>query len=371
MADKPTGNLTKYILKNSKNNEKNLKYDFMPALLEIIERPSHIAGRVIVIAIATLLVFAIIWASIAKIDVVINGSGYVTTALEESSVSAQTGGIIKTVNAASGDYVAKGDVLIQLDTSETEISIKQLEETLALLEVQKKVAEMYVEDVNAIINVDEYPIEHQYAVKKLVYENETVKLQLNNYPSSADSIKLQYESGLVELLYELTHNITVYEEELELQRLAYEKLSIKAPVSGYILTSEAVYVGQMIQSLQPLFVIIPSDSEYIFEGYIDNKDISSVKVGDMVQIKLQAYSYSDYGAVEGEIVYISPSVITNDANQSVYEIQVKIDEENCHKDIEFISGMAGSIEVNVGKRSVMDYFLEPILGSLDKSLKEK
>lgn len=371
MANKPTGNLTKYILKNSKNNEKNLKYDFMPALLEIIERPSHIAGRVIVIAISALLVFAIVWATLAKIDVVINGSGYITTALGESAVSAQTGGVIKTVNAVEGDYVTKGDVLIQLDTSETEIAITQLEETLALLEVQKKVAEMYLEDVNAIINADEYPIEHQYAVNKLMYENETVKLQLNAYPSSADSIKLQYESGLNELLYELTHNITVCEEELELQKLSLEKLSIKAPISGYILTSESVYVGQLVQSQQPLFVITPSDSEYVFEGYIENKDISAVEVGDTVHIKLQAYSYSDYGAVEGEIIYVSPSAITNASNQSVYEVWVQIDEENCHEDIELISGMAGSVEVKIGKRSVMDYFLEPIIGSLDKSLKEK
>lgn len=371
MAEKPTGNLTKYILKNSKNNEKTLKYDFMPALLEIIERPSHIAGRVIVIAISVLLVLILIWAVLAKIDVVINGSGCITTVIGESVVSAKSSGVIKSINAVEGDYVTKGDVLIQLDTSETEIAITQLEETLTLLEAQKKVAQMYMEDVNAIINVDEYPIEHQYAVKKLMYENETVKLQLNNYPSSADSIKLQYESGLNELLYEFTHNITVCEEELELQKLSLEKLSIKAPISGYILTSESVYVDQMVQSQQTLFVITPDDSEYVFEGYIENKDISSVEVGDTVQIKLQAYPYSDYGAVQGEIIYISPSVITNASNQSVYEVKVQIDEENCHDDIEFISGMTGSIEVNIGKRSVMDYFLEPILGSLDKSLKEK
>ena len=60
MADKSIGKLSKYILKNGKNKDKNLKYDFMPSLLEIIERPTHVAGKIIVVAIASLLVVALV-----------------------------------------------------------------------------------------------------------------------------------------------------------------------------------------------------------------------------------------------------------------------------------------------------------------------
>jgi len=35
-----------------------------------------------------------------------------------------------------------------------------------------------------------------------------------------------------------------------------------------------------------------------------------------------------------------------------------------------MSGLSGTVEVNVGQRRVLDYFLEPILGELNKSLKE-
>lgn len=54
-----------------------------------------------------------------------------------------------------------------------------------------------------------------------------------------------------------------------------------------------------------------------------------------------------------------------------YEIWVDIDESGCNNAIKLMSGMTGNVEVKVGKRSVMDYFLEPILGSVDRSLKEK
>ena len=63
--------LTEYVLKHSKNKDKELKYDFMPSLLEIIERPAHKAGTVIILGVFTLMIAAVIWACLSKIDVVV------------------------------------------------------------------------------------------------------------------------------------------------------------------------------------------------------------------------------------------------------------------------------------------------------------
>ena len=49
----------------------------MPSLLEIIERPAHKAGTVIIVGIFTLLIGVIIWACVSEIDVVITASGSV------------------------------------------------------------------------------------------------------------------------------------------------------------------------------------------------------------------------------------------------------------------------------------------------------
>ena len=42
--------MTEYILKHSRKKDKELKYDFMPSFLEIIERPAHKAGTVIILS---------------------------------------------------------------------------------------------------------------------------------------------------------------------------------------------------------------------------------------------------------------------------------------------------------------------------------
>ena len=43
-----------YVLKHSNKRDNELKYDFMPSMLEIIERPAHKAGAVIILGIITM-----------------------------------------------------------------------------------------------------------------------------------------------------------------------------------------------------------------------------------------------------------------------------------------------------------------------------
>ena len=69
--------LTDYLRKYRQQKDRTLKYDFMPSLLEIVERPAHIAGKWIIIFISFLLVIVLLWASFSKIDVVLVGTGEV------------------------------------------------------------------------------------------------------------------------------------------------------------------------------------------------------------------------------------------------------------------------------------------------------
>lgn len=72
-----------------------------------------------------------------------------------------------------------------------------------------------------------------------------------------------------------------------------------------------------------------------------------------------------------KIHIVNPVVISKEGNGNMYEVIINIDENSIHKDIHLKSGLTGSIEVDIGKRTVLDYFLEPVIGELSKSMKEK
>lgn len=370
MADKSVGNLAKYILKNNKNKDKNLKYDFMPSLLEIIERPSHVAGKVIVVAIASLLVVAVAWAALARIDIVVSGSGLVVTESDMGAVAAKNSGVVKKLHVSEGDYVKEGDTLLELDSSEIDLEIHRLENELDFLKVQREIVLKYVSDVNAQIHVEDYHEKYKYIINDIIYANRMYKMQAEQSYLDAELLKIQYLANLSEELTVIEERIREYEDELEKQQIILTGMVIKAQTSGYILSSSVSYEGQVVTGYEELFTIVPDSSIYVFEGYVADKDISDVSVGDEVQIKLQAYSFSDYGAVVGIVSYISPSTLSLEGLGNVYTVKVEIDEKLLHEDIKLKSGLSGTMEINVGKRTVLDYFLEPIIGELDESLKE-
>lgn len=369
MADKSS--LKRYILKNSRTKERNLKYDFMPSLLEIIERPAHVAGKVIIIAITALLIVAVVWSYFAKIDIVVSGSGAIVTEADKGVVTALSGGVVEKLYVAEGDYVKSGDVLLKLDTSELDLNISQIEDQLDFLRVQRDVTARFMADANAEVYVDDYDEKYRHVVNDIIYENDIYRLQADQTVSGSEMLDIQYQASLNEELLSIDEKIRSYEEQLERYKLSLENMVIEAPVSGYVLSSSVSYEGQVISGMQEVFIIVPDDSKYVFEGYISDKDIADISVGDSVQIKLQSYSYSDYGAVTGTLSYISPSSINIEGTGNVYKVNVEIDEKLLNKDVHLVSGLSGTMEINVGKRRILDYFLDPILGSLDNSLKEK
>lgn len=125
----------------------------------------------------------------------------------------------------------------------------------------------------------------------------------------------------------------------------------------------------MLSSVQQIATIVPADSPIEMVFYVKNMDIADIKVGMEAEIKLEAYPYNKYGTVKGTLKYISPSSFNSEQLGSVY--LVKLDVDNSNPNINVMSGLSGSVEVKIGKQSVMRYFLDPIMKGFWESLKEK
>lgn len=87
-----------YVLRHSSSHDNELKYDFMPSMLEIIERPAHKAGAVIILGIFTLLIAAVVWACLSELDIVATSSGTIQPVGNISSLNTYTSGTVKAIN---------------------------------------------------------------------------------------------------------------------------------------------------------------------------------------------------------------------------------------------------------------------------------
>ena len=411
--------LTEYALKHSKKHDKELKYDFMPSMLEIIERPAHIAGTVIILGIFSLLIAAVIWACLSKTDIVVTSSGTIQPVGNIWSLNSATGGTIKSINVEEGAYVNYGDVLIELDTESLDIDVDSLNNQKKVLEAQKKIYNMIMnnEDISNI-DMSQYAANIQPAVLTIIDTDKTyhnnlsilestkenarhatdrAKILLDEYNNNPNISQAEYESQNIVVkqaenefmqaeinvskaqntyseqvnakLSEINSSLSQINSQLEKYDLSKKNQQIKAPTNGYINSISVNNIGENVTAAQQMITIVPAGSDVEMVCYFKNMDIADIKVGMDAEIKLEAYPYNKYGTVKGTVKYISPSSFNTEQMGSVYLVKLEVDDSNDRIDI--MSGLTGAVEVKVGKQSIMRYFLDPIVKGFGDSMKEK
>ena len=405
---------TNYILKHSRKRDKELKYDFMPSMLEIIERPAHKGGTVIILGVFTLLIAAVIWACCSKTDVVVTASGSIQPTGNLSIVQPQSNGVIKAINVSEGAHVEKGDILVELDTGLLDVDIDQLNSQKKIYSVQKEVylklhnsenidIASYDESlrtyVQAIIDSDSaYKTtlaDYEKQKSNAELSQQIAQIQLDEYNANGtqrqrqsqelvvqqaalavekaaldfENCKSQYAANISEKAAEIDSKLQEIDSSIEKYNLSKDYQNITAPVSGYVNSIAVNTLGVSVTQGQQLITIVPDDMPSEMVCYVKNMDIADINIGMDTEIKLEAYPYNKYGTVKGKVKYISPSSFQNENMGSVYLVKIELTDWN--DSINIMSGLSGSIEIKTGERSIMRYFLDPITKGFGESLKEK
>ncbi|MDO5558178.1 MAG: HlyD family efflux transporter periplasmic adaptor subunit [Oscillospiraceae bacterium] len=409
--------LTAYILRHSKQRDKELKYDFMPSLLEIIERPAHKAGTVIILGVFTLLIAAVVWACVSRTDVVITAPGSIQPVGSINVIKSYSGGTVKSINTAEGEYVKKGDVLIELDCDSLMIDIDQLRSQEKILLCQQEIyAKVKNNDDMTSVDVSSYDTELQPYVQSIIdsdtsnkntvvsYEKEkdeaslnqqiseiqleeyresgtqrqaqSQELVVNQYKAAVEKADAQINYARAQYSLQINSQLSQINEKLEETQSNIKKYELSknyqtvvSPVNGVVNSIAVNTTGETVTTAQELITIVPEGVDLEMVCYVKNMDIADVKPGMQAEIKLEAYPYNKYGTVKSRVKYISPSAFSNEKSGSVY--LVKLEPEDVKDSIDIISGLSGSAEIKTGTRSVMDYFLDPIKKGFGESLKEK
>jgi HlyD family secretion protein len=117
------------------------------------------------------------------------------------------------------------------------------------------------------------------------------------------------------------------------------------------------------------------------EVTVDGRDIGQIAVGQQVRLKLEAYPFQKYGAASGIVRVISQDSFVTDpkaegprrTESPYYRVLVDVTNakmRNSAPRVHLIPGMAVTAELITGKRSVISYFLYPLMRGMDESIRE-
>jgi hemolysin D len=107
------------------------EYEFLPAALEIIETPASPGLRRLMLITCAMLVLALLWASIGKIDIVAVAAGKTVPAGNVKIIQPIEIGAVRAIHVHNGQTVRKGQLLIELDPTLANASEAQSEQAFA------------------------------------------------------------------------------------------------------------------------------------------------------------------------------------------------------------------------------------------------
>ena len=250
------------------------------------------------------------------------------------------------------------------------------------------------------------PLDLRSAVLQLGQAEKAYKIAVgrrDEYANEIEAIKAQqqayvatWNSQTVLQLAEQMQNRKDAEQELAKQLHTNDQVELRVPENlpqkeFFVLEVADVSVGSVSDPGAPIFRLVPLDGQYEVEVEIPAKDIQLVQEGTLeqfnkselpkgsqVRIKISAFPFQRHGTLDGVIRRISEgsfekseqAAAINPEAATMYRARVQIVDPNALKDVSehfrLMPGMTAAAEIKVGKRTVIQYFLYPLLRYMDE-----
>jgi len=147
-----------------------------------------------------------------------------------------------------------------------------------------------------------------------------------------------------------------------------------SPVQGLVHSLPATKDGGVIQPGGTVVEIVPVGGKADFKARLSPRDIGFVTVGQPARIKIDAFDYSRFGALEGTVESISPTTSQSQKGEVFYEVVVSIDKSffrDNPENFSILPGMTGEVDITTGEKSVFQYLWKPIYTNVSVAFGER
>jgi len=354
------------------------------------------------------------WASQAEIEQVTRAGGKVMASSRTQVIQTPDGGVVEQLFVREGAAVRKGDLLVQLDNTRASAALADSSEKAAALNASlarlraETLGTPYRPTGSGAFNELQHRLyeRRQTALKEelsvLTKSAELARREVElNEPlhqagdiSAAEFLRLQRvaneTAGQVTLrrnkflqdaqaeLAKTEEDLASVQQMLNDRRGSLEHTQLRAPVDGVVNLITQTTQGAVLRAGDEIMQLLPTGDDLIIEARLRAADIGFVRPGMLAAIKLDAFDYSIYGALDGVVSYVSSDALTErtpQGEQPYYRTHIRISGKRFKGEkadqIVLQPGMTATAEIITGRHTVLDYLLKPVKKTVSESLGER
>ncbi|MEX0338385.1 MAG: HlyD family type I secretion periplasmic adaptor subunit [Arenibacterium sp.] len=146
-----------------------------------------------------------------------------------------------------------------------------------------------------------------------------------------------------------------------------------SPMRGTVNMVSVTTLGEVVEAGRPLVEIVPVGDSLQIEANVAPRDVAFIKPGDPASVKISAYDYLVYGALEGEVVRIGADTVHGPEGEAFFNVTIRTNRTDLGQNgqsLPITPGMQAIVDIQTGKRTVLSYLMSPIYRVGSEALRE-
>ena len=271
-------------------------------------------------------VFAIVWLAVAETEEIVVAPGKLEPLGGVIDVQMPLQGIAKSIEVKEGEYVKKGQILIQLDK---EVNIENQIAIAEALRLKQKELEFKNQELREELNLSDVKIQ---SLSKSLVLSETILEKykvLNDQGAAADLQYLEQKDKVQRIIGEInTENgnkkrrqsileqnirsirsqIADIKSKLSEANVTLRYKGIRSPVDGIVFDLKVLSKGFVARTSEPILKVVPLDKLQA-SVEVESRSIGYIRVGIPADISIDSYPATDFGVIEGEVTQIGSDAL--------------------------------------------------------------
>jgi adhesin transport system membrane fusion protein len=361
------------------------------------------------------------WAHTSEVDEATRATGAVIASSRVQVIQAVDGGQLVELRVREGDRVKEDDVLARFDNTRTQAALVEIEAKRAALranlarlraeldggdptfpnEVKRFPALIQAQldllgdrrkalsaELRSMTDVAELAKDELAITERLVKTGDASQIELLRSKRAAMEAQATLANRSNKYVQDVSAEVAKVREELEQveqqatqRRQQVTNIVIKAPMGGIVKNVRFTTLGGVLRPGEELLQIVPVEDQMIVEAKVAPRDIALIRPGLPGTIKFDAYDYTVFGAVDGEVIYVSADTMRDETvradapGATYYRVHVRTTAPGpttrTGKQVEVIPGMTAVVDIRTGKRTLLEYLLKPVTKTMSEAFRER
>ncbi len=154
----------------------------------------------------------------------------------------------------------------------------------------------------------------------------------------------------------------------------FRRTIIRSPIEGVVKNMRYNTIGGVVRSGEPIMEIVPVTDNLVIEAKLNTIDRGYVQVGQRAVVKILTYNFVRYGSLIGIVERIGASTNVDPNGEPYYQVIVQTEKNYLGDEkgvLPITPGMQATVDIHTGTRTVLNYFVKPVLKLRDEAFRER